>query len=117
MTSTGEHRDVRTWRYDCLGYLKEAVGGGFRYHYEHRPDGKLLCKEVSGHAVLRYTYHPDGNVKTMTDGSGRVLFYGYDHGGRLISVADEAGGDRRLLPYPWREGKGDTTSERGEDGL
>lgn len=87
----GEHRDVRTWRYDCLGYLKEAVGGGFRYHYEHRPDGKLLCKEVSGHAVLRYTYHPDGNVKTMTDGSGRVLFYGYDHGGRLISVADEAG--------------------------
>ena len=74
-----------------LGYLKEAVGGGFRYHYEHRPDGKLLCKEVSGHAVLRYTYHPDGNVKTMTDGSGRVLFYGYDHGGRLISVADEAG--------------------------
>ena len=53
--------------------------------------GKLLCKEVSGHAVLRYTYHPDGNVKTMTDGSGRVLFYGYDHGGRLISVADEAG--------------------------
>ncbi len=48
----GEHRDVRTWRYDCLGYLKEAVGGGFRYRYEYRPDGKLLRKEVPGHATL-----------------------------------------------------------------
>ncbi len=87
----GKNRDVRIWRYDCLGYLKEAVGGGFRYRYEYRPDGKLLCKEASGHAVLRYTYHPDGSVKTMTDGRGRVLSYGYDHGGRLTSVADEAG--------------------------
>ena len=71
--------------------LRQAIGGGFRYRYEYRPDGKLLCKGASGHAVLRYTYHPDGSVKTMADGRGRVLSYGYDHGGRLTSVADEAG--------------------------
>ncbi len=71
--------------------LRQAIGGGFRYRYEYRPDGKLLCKGASGHAVLRYTYHPDGSVKTMADGRGRILSYGYDHGGRLTSVADEAG--------------------------
>ena len=87
----GKNREVRIWEYDCLGYLRQAVGGGFRYRYEFRPDGKLLRKETSGHAVLRYTYFPDGNIKTMTDGSGRVLSYGYDHGGRLTSVADEDG--------------------------
>ena len=92
----GKNRDVRIWKYDCLGYLKEAVGGGFHYRYEYRPDGKLLCKEVSGHAALRYTYHPDGNVKTMTDGNGRVLSYGYDRRGRLISVSD---GDGEIVGY------------------
>ena len=87
----GKNRDVRTWKYDSLGYLKEAVGGGFRYRYEYRPDGKLLRKEASGYTVLCYTYYPDGSVKTMTDGSGRVLFYEYDYGGRLLSVSDGAG--------------------------
>ncbi|RKI99939.1 RHS repeat protein [bacterium D16-54] len=87
----GKNREVRVWEYDCLGYLKEAVGGGFRYRYEYRPDGKLLCKETSGGAVVRYTYYPDGSVKTMADGSGRVLSYGYDRGGRLVSIADGSG--------------------------
>ena len=32
----GKNREVRVWEYDCLGYLKEAVGGGFRYRYEYR---------------------------------------------------------------------------------
>ena len=87
----GKNREVRVWEYDCLGYLKEAVGGGFRYRYEYRPDGKLLCKETSGGFVVRYTYYPDGSVKTMADGSGRVLSYGYDRGGRLVSIVDGSG--------------------------
>ena len=82
---------MQTWEYDCLGYVKRAVGGGFSYRYEYRPDGKLLWKESSGRTVLRYTYFPDGSVKTMTDGSGKTLSYGYDQAGRLISVADEKG--------------------------
>ena len=41
----GEHRDVRTWRYDCLGYLKEAVGGGFRYRYEYRRMGSSCARK------------------------------------------------------------------------
>lgn len=48
----GKDCDVRVWKYDCVGYLKEAVGGGSRYRYEYRPDGKLLSKEVPGHATL-----------------------------------------------------------------
>lgn len=90
--SRGKNRDVQTWEYDCLGYVKRAVGGGFSYRYEYRPDGKLLWKESSGRTVLRYTYFPDGSVKTMTDGSGKTLSYGYDQAGRLISVADCAEG-------------------------
>ena len=67
------------------------MGGGLRYRYEHRPDGKLLSKGAFGRTVLRYTYYPDGSVETMTDGRGQVLSYGYDRRGRLISVSDGAG--------------------------
>ncbi len=87
----GKKRDIRIWKYDSLGYLKQSIGGGFYYNYEYRPDGKLLYKELAGQLLLKYTYFPDGNVKTMTDGSRKTLRYVYDQIGRLISITDEYG--------------------------
>lgn len=96
----GKNRDVTVWEYDSLGYLKEAVGGGFRYRYEYRPDGKLLSKEVTGHAMLRCTYYPDGSIKTMgyshTPG-GKVKEIRHRNGVRTAYEYDTEGNIIRLL--------------------
>lgn len=87
----GRHREVRTWEYDSMGHLRKAVGGGFCYRYEYRPDGKLLRKISGGRSILSCTYYPNGSLKTMTDITGKPLLYRYDQEGNLSCVADETG--------------------------
>ena len=79
---------TNSYRYNKLGQLTEASGGGVVYNYTYTPNGKVKDKLVNGDKALSYTYTASGKVAGITDKSGKKTAYQYDKTGRVASVSD-----------------------------
>ena len=87
----GEHPCIRTYRYDSIGRLMQAVSDGHSYEYQYDEKGRLKEKRSSGKRLVSYEYDPAGRIRSMTDPAGVTTRYEYDLLGRMNRIHSKEG--------------------------
>ena len=87
----GENPCIRSYRYDSIGRLVQAVCDGHSYEYQYDERGRLKEKRSSGKRLISYEYDHAGRMTSMTDPAGVATRYEYDPLGRMSRMSSQNG--------------------------